>query len=134
MSDLEVHVMPEEFVLPFIAAWRVLERCLNPIFSFPIRCSKCGRNSDAQHSQGPAFVLSSKKVNDKPLMIGVQCKTEGCNMVIKFETPISSGDDDFPQRLSGYPDSVLQKPSGTKKAVDRKDLDLIESLLELDAE
>lgn len=134
MSDLEVHVMPEEFILPFIAAWRVLERCINPVFSFPIRCNKCGRMSDAQRSQGPAFVTSSKSKNDKPVLIGIQCTTENCDMVIKFEKPISPGDDDFPQRLSGYPDSVLQKPSGTKKAVDRKDLELIESLLQLDEE
>lgn len=132
MSDLEVHVMPEEFILPFIAAWRVLERCINPIFSFPVRCNKCGKNSEAQHSQGPAFVLSKKTKKDKPVLIGIQCQTENCDMVIKFETPISSGDKDFPQRLAGYPDSVLQGPNGKKKPIDRKDLDVIESLLQLD--
>ncbi len=134
MSDLEVHTIPEEFSLPFVAAWRVLERCLNPIFSFPIKCSKCGRISNAQNNQGPAFVTSNKTKDGKPILIGLQCRTEDCNMVIKFEKPISPGDSDFPKRLSPYPSSILQKPEGKKKVASIKDLELIESLLNLETE
>ncbi len=132
MSKLEVHTMPEEFTLAFVAAWRVMERCLNPVFSFPIKCNKCGKMSDAQHSQGPSFVTSNK--SGKHRLIGMQCHTDDCDMVIKFEKPISSADKSFPNRLVDYPPSVLQKPDGTKQYAKRKDLELLESLLELSGE
>lgn len=110
-----------------------MERTVNPVFSFPFKCNKCGKLSEAQSNQGPAFVLSKKQKNGSPIVIGIQCNTEGCGMVIKFEKPISAGDSDFPARLQNPPESGLVDPKGKSgKKISSKDLELVASLLSLD--
>lgn len=132
MSDLEVWTLDEDLVMPFIAGWRVMERSLNPAMSMIIKCNKCGKVSTAQQDQGPAFVLSKKKKNGMPIIIGIQCYTEGCGMVIKFGRQISPADSDFPSRLQKKPPSALTDPQGKAgKKLTAKGLEEVESLLEL---
>lgn len=127
----EIWVLPSEMVLTFVAAYRTLEKCMNPIFSFPTKCSKCGKLSDAMGNQGPHFVKSKKTRNGEEVIIGIQCKTEGCNMVLKFEKPISPGDPDFPQRLKKQPTTALTMPTGKEGDVEKKYMETINHLLEL---
>lgn len=116
-KELEVWILPEDMVLPFLAAFRTLEKSVNPVFTFPMKCSKCNKFSDGTGSQGPTFVKSKKKKRDFDVVIGIKCETEGCNMVIKFERPISPGDDDFPQRLKAYPKTSLSRGDSDKKEI-----------------
>ena len=132
MANLKVHTLPKELVLPFVAAWRTLEKSLNPVFSMIMRCSSCGKMSDNNHTQGPSFILSKKKKNGMPIIIGLQCMTEDCDMVIKFEEPISPGDNNFPSRLQSFPKTALSEAGGTPGKISTKGLEDIKSLLELD--
>ena len=131
-SKMKIHILPEELVLPFVAAWRVLEKSVNPVFSFPMKCNSCGKMSENTQSQGPAFVLSNKQKNGMPVLIGIQCKTEGCDMVVKFEKPISPGDESFPARLQKYPKSALSEPDGVPGKISTKGLEEIKTLLDLE--
>lgn len=131
MTDLEVHILPEELTLPLFAAWRTLEKCLNPVFSFPLKCSSCQKLSAGDGSQGPSFIVSKKKLNGQAVIIGIQCVTEGCKMVVKFERSISPGNEDFPSRLRHYPKSGLYKEGSPEEEVSMKGLETIKSLLEL---
>lgn len=135
MSDdkLTIYKLPEELSLVLVAAFRTLERTINPVFSFPFKCNNCGRLSDAQQNQGPQFVLSKKTKKGMPIIIGVQCQTEGCGMTLKFLKPISAGDKDFPQRLIEAPASALEDPKGKSgKKISTQGLEEIISLLELE--
>lgn len=131
MAELEVWTLPEDLVLPLIAAWRVMEKSLNPAFSFPMKCSKCGKLSDANKNQGPQFTRSKKERNGFPIIIGIKCQTENCTMVIKFERPISPGDPDFPQRLKRYPASALTDPEGAEGSVKEGYIKTVAKYLEL---
>lgn len=103
--------LPEEWIYPFAAAWRVFERTLNDAFHFVMVCSVCGK-SGAEHIE---FVRSNKT---DLTIIGLQCK---CGNTIKFERPLSLTDEDFPQRLAHRPKTVLEtndhKPEKVKQSV-----------------
>ena len=101
-EDLQVWTLPEEMVIPLLAAWRLLERGINPAFDFLMRCNKCGE-------MGAESVQSVK--NDGSF-IGIRCKTEGCGQVVKFGRPMSVEDSDMPERLKTSPKSVLIPPDG----------------------
>lgn len=131
-KDLEIWVLPKEMVLPLVAAWRTLEKSINPAINFILQCSKCGKGTATDGSQGPTFILSVKKKNDMPVLIGLQCKTEGCTMVVKFEKPISPADPDFPSKLQKYPATALTDPNGkTGSKVSTKALETVTKLLKL---
>jgi hypothetical protein len=130
-TELKVYTLPEELVLPLIASWRTMEKAVNPVFQIIMKCSSCGKLSDLQLTQGPAFVLSKKDKNGMPVLIGIQCKTEDCDMVIKFERPISPGDTTFPQRLKSYPKTALINPDGKGTKTSTKGLEEIKTFLEI---
>jgi hypothetical protein len=133
VSDLRVYTLPEEMVLPFVASWRTMERSINPVFKMVMYCSACQKPTSSEGNQGPQFVLSKKQKNGMPIIIGIQCKTEGCDMVIKFENPISPGDSHFPSRFQKYPPTALVDPTGkTGKKIGAQGLAEIKSLLELE--
>ena len=133
VPDLKVHTLPEEMVLPLVASWRTMEKSLNPVFSIIMKCSSCGKLSDINGNQGPAFILSKKVKNGLPILIGIQCKTEDCDMVIKFEKPISPGDESFPQRLQKHPVTALTDTNGKSgKGFGTKGLEEVKSILELE--
>ncbi len=90
-----VHLMPKTWAYPFVSAWRVFERTLNPAFTFVIRCSACG-------AKKAHFVMSTKTPN---ALLGLECKS--CLLTIKFEDVIDPDAEDFPVRLLTKPDSVL---------------------------
>lgn len=90
-----LHLMPKQWAYPFVSAWRVFERTLNPAFSFIIRCLNCGATK-------VQFVMSTK--NPKALL-GLECAS--CLQTIKFEELIDPDAEDFPARLRTHPDSVL---------------------------
>ena len=130
---LKVHTLPKEFTLPLVAAWRTLEKTINPVFKMIMRCSSCGKMSDLNNTQGPAFILSKKKKHGMPIIIGIQCKTEGCDMVIKFEEPISTGDESFPARFQKQPATALSDADGNfGKKFSTKGLEEVKTFLELE--
>lgn len=130
--ELKVHTLPEEMVLPLIASWRTMEKAINPVFQIIMKCSSCGKLSDIQQTQGPHFILSKKTKNGMPVCIGIQCKTEDCDMVIKFEKPISPGDSNFPQRLKAKPGTALTGADGKAKKISTKGLEEIKTFLEIE--
>ena len=113
----EVWVMPEMWVLNFIAAWRTFERTVNPTFTFHFRCGSCGSTK--------VYVVKSTK-HEKTL-IGIEC--EACLRTLKFEKAVSSEDDDFPERLLAQGVSVLKPPDGESKVLDAADVDDIDDWL-----
>lgn len=133
MSDLNIWTLDEDMVLPFVAAWRILERSINPAMSLIIKCNKCGKMSTAQQDQGPNFVVSKKQKKGLPVLIGIQCQTDGCGQVIKLGRPVSPADQDFPSRLQKRPPSALTDPHGkTGKKLTSKGLEEVQVLLNLE--
>ncbi len=90
-----VHLMPKTWAYPFVSAWRVFERTLNPAFTFVIRCEACGATESR-------FVMSTKVPK---ALLGLECKS--CLQTIKFEDIIDPDAEDFPARLLTHPDTVL---------------------------
>lgn len=99
MSDnLRVYEMPNEWVETFAAAWRVMEKSLNPAFWFLMKCGKCGEIGD-KHID---FVKAKKK---KGAILGMQCE---CGQTIKFVGYLNPASDTFPARLRKKTKSVLR--------------------------
>lgn len=97
-KEREVAVLPSEWTLSMVSAWRVFERSLNPSFSFLIKCNKCG---EVGHPM-VTFVMSKK--NEKAIL-GMECTS--CLNTLKFEGTIDGSAEDFPQFLKGQGKSVL---------------------------
>ncbi len=104
-KDFEVYEMPEELTMPLLAAVRLLERTLNPAFSFVLRCLSCGK-----YEVGPVA-----SVKDEGSIIGLQCAS--CKRTIKFTRPLRFDADDFPDRLRKQPASALTEPGKGKAKV-----------------
>lgn len=118
VKPTKLAVLPEEWILPFVASWRVFERTLNDSFSFIMVCNVCGKEG-AEHIE---FVQSKKS---EETIIGMQCE---CGNTLKFETPSSPNDEDFPQRLATRGTSVLVR-TGAKPRVDKKLLAVVTDLV-----
>lgn len=103
-EELHVWTLPEEMVIPLLAAWRLLERGINPAFDFLMRCNKCGKMS----------AETVRSIKDDTAFIGIRCKTEGCGQVVKFGRQMRIDDPDMPERLKTPPKSVLIPPEGGK--------------------
>ena len=110
MAKKRVWLLPEDLVLPMLAAVRLLEKSMNPAFDFVLRCNQCGQMN----------VQSVASVKDKDVTIGIACNTEGCGEVIKFERKLDRNDSDFPARLQKVPDSALTPPAGKTKKTSPK--------------
>ena len=108
----KIFILPKQWVYPFVSAFRVFERTLNPAFVFKLRCSACpGEGTDID------FVMSVK--NPKAI-IGLECKK--CLQTVKFESPIDPDDDDFPARLLTKPTTALSS-NGEPISGDQLDVD-----------
>ena len=103
-QELTVWGLPEELVLPLLAAVRLMERTINPAFDFVLRCNKCGGME----------VESVQSVKDDGTTIGIRCKADGCGQVIKFGRKLDKTAPDFPARLLAIPDSALTAPGDDK--------------------
>ena len=97
-DKLRLFELPEEYTDSFVAAYRVMEKTVNPAFYIVFHCAKCGA-SKAQ------FVHS---VKNESVIIGIQCRSPGCGQTIKFMRPIDRHAPDFPDRLKDYPKSALE--------------------------
>ncbi len=116
-KERKIFILPKQWAYPFISAFRVFERTLNPAFVFKLRCTACdGQGTDID------FVMS---VKNPKAVIGLECKK--CLQTVKFESPIDANADDFPARLLTKPTTVLEHEGKPRKA-DRLD---VEGYLEL---
>lgn len=101
-KKLTVWTLPEELVIPFLAAVRMMERTVNPAFDFLLRCNACKQ----------IMVKPVRSVKDKNSIIGFQCGIEDCGQTIKFGRKMNFKAPDFPTRLYGVPESGLIEPEG----------------------
>lgn len=104
-KKLRVWKLPAELSIPYLAAFRLIERSVNPAFDLILRCNNCGGMNNA--------VVSS--VNRKSKKIGIQCSNKNCGQTLKFEEPIDVEAKGFPDRLRKAPESALVPPKGAKK-------------------
>ena len=107
MADFEVYELPEDLTMPLLAAVRLMERTINPAFSFVLRCLNCGEYR--------VKAVASKKA--AKTIIGLQCFNPECKRTIKFVRPLSWDADDFPERLRQQPPSALKEPDKSKAKV-----------------
>lgn len=118
-EERTIWVMPKDWVMNFVAAWRVFERTLNPAFYFLLQCGKC------KLINKQIRVVKSVKTNE---LIGMECTN--CGQTIKFGRKIGLDSEDFPTRLAPVPDSVLIDPDGEVAEADPKaDLSLLTKLV-----
>jgi len=104
-TNLQVYTLNSEWTLTFLAAWRTLEKTINPAMQFLIRCAECKQFS----------IDVVRSVKDENVVIGLQCQTNNCGVTIKFEKPIDPSADDFPERFrKDRPSSELTAPKGKK--------------------
>ena len=120
MSKLRVWLMPKDWVINFIAAWRVFERTMNPAFHFLIKCANCG-------AIGQVEMVHSK--NEEGMLIGMQCLTDDCGQTLKFGRKIGVNSPDFPERLAEVGESVLTDPQGEEAAGTNLDVELMTELV-----
>lgn len=106
-QKLEVWTLPEDLVLPLLAAVRLMERTINPAFDFIFRCNKCGEMD----------VKEVKSAKGDGTTIGIRCEADGCGQVIKFGRKLDLNASDFPARLKSSPDSALVPPGEEKSKV-----------------
>ena len=107
MPEFEVYELPEELTVPLLAAIRLMERTINPAFSFVLRCLNCGE-----------YVIKSvKSKKDPSSIIGLQCHNTECKRTIKFARPLRLDADDIPERLRQQPASALKEPGKAKAKV-----------------
>ena len=107
MPDFEVYELPEDLTMPLLAAVRLMERTINPAFSFVLRCLNCGEYQIKS--------VASKK--DPKTIIGLQCHNDECKRTIKFARPLRWDADDLPERLRQQPVSALKEPGKEKARV-----------------
>ncbi len=105
-KNLTVYLLPKRWVIPFLAAYRVMERSLNPAFTFILRCAKCGKMGGDKVK----YVMSRK---NPEAIIGLQC--ENCGQTVKLEGMIDPKSKGFPKRLRKEHPSVLEIDGKTAK-------------------
>jgi hypothetical protein len=106
-KQFEVYELPEDLTMPLLAAVRLLERSINPAFSFVLRCLNC-----SQYRVKPVASASGDGS-----VIGLQCHNPDCLRTIKFLRPLRWDADDLPERLRQQPASALKAPKDKKAKV-----------------
>lgn len=102
-KDRKLFVLAERWGIAFTAAWRTMERTVNPAFYFLLKCSGCGSIG----APTIRFVKSKKREN---AIIGLECTS--CLTTVKFDGMLDPSDESFPARLLERPASVLAMPGG----------------------